>query len=89
MNLVTAILEIEQKGELLILKPVKELHDLDELEIEEAKYELSERMGHSGVSDVYLDLHGVDVLGSHAPLLAMELLKKVRTNGGSMAIGLI
>ena len=36
MIVATAILEIEQEGEMLILKPAIELHDLDELEIEGA-----------------------------------------------------
>jgi virulence-associated protein VagC len=44
MNLTTAILEIVQQGEMLVLKPVGELHDLDELELEGAAHELLERM---------------------------------------------
>jgi len=62
---------------------------LDELEIEEAVDELLERIDHSGVSDVFLDLHGTDVLHSQAPRLAVELWKRVRSHGGSMAICLI
>ena len=89
MNQATAILEIEQEGEMLILKPVIELHDLDEMEIEEAVDELLERMDHSGVMDVFLDLHRTDVLHSQTPRLAVELWERVRSHGGSMAIGLI
>ena len=89
MNQATAILEIEQKGEMLILKPVIELHDLDELEMKEALDDLLERMDHSGVTDVILDLHGTDVPHSEAPRLAVELWRWVRNHGGSMAICLI
>jgi hypothetical protein len=89
MNQAIAILEIEQTGEMLILKPVIELHDLDELEIDGAVGEVVERMDHSGVTDVFLDLHPTDVLHSDAPRLAVELWNRVRNHGGSMAIGLI
>ena len=89
MNQAIAILDIKQKGEMLILKPVIEPHDLDELEIEGAVDELLEHMEHSGVTDVFLDLHGTDVLHSQAPRLAVELWEQVRSHGGSMAIGLI
>jgi hypothetical protein len=73
----------------LILKPVTNLHDLGELELEGAESELLECMDHSGVTDVFLDLHGTDIFHSHAPRLAVELWKQVRSHGGSMAIGLI
>jgi len=89
MNLATAILEMEQDGEMLILKPQNELHDLDQMEIEEAVDELLERMDDSGVTDVLLDLDGIDVLRSQAPRLAVELWERVRSHGGSMAICLI
>jgi anti-anti-sigma regulatory factor len=89
MNQATAILEIEQMGEMLTLKPVIELHDLDELALEGAVNELLERMDHSGVKDVFLDLHGTDVLHSQSPRLAVELWKRVRSHGGSMAVCLI
>jgi hypothetical protein len=89
MSQATAILEIEQKGELLILKPVTDLHDLDEMEIEGAVSELLERMDQSGLTDVLLDLHHTDLLHSQAPRLAVESWKRVRSHGGSMAIGLI
>ena len=89
MNQATGILEIEQEGEMLILKPVIELRDLDEMEIEEAVDELLERMDHSGVTDVFLDLHRTDVLHSQASQLAVELWEQVRRHGGSMAICLI
>jgi hypothetical protein len=88
MNQATTILEIEQRNEVLILKPVTDLHDLGELELEGAVNELLERMDHSMVSDVFLDLHGTDVLHSQSPRLAVELWKRVRGHGGSMAIGL-
>jgi hypothetical protein len=86
MNQATAILEIEQKGEMLIVKPVIELYDLAELEIEGAVDELLEYMDHTGVTD---DLHGTDVTHSQAPRLVVELSRRVRSHGGSMAIGLI
>jgi anti-anti-sigma regulatory factor len=89
MNQATAILEIEQRGDMLILKPEIDLEDLDELEVEDAVNELLERMDHSGMTDVFLDLHGTDVLRSQAPRLAVELWKRVRRHGGGMAIGLI
>jgi anti-anti-sigma regulatory factor len=89
MNQATAILEIEQKDEMLILKPVTDLCNLNELEIEGAANELLERMDHSVVTDVFLDIHGTDVIHSQAPQLAVELWKQVRSHGGSMAIGLI
>jgi hypothetical protein len=89
MNQATAILEIEQEGELLIVKPVIGLHDLDELALEGAANELLERMDHSGLTDVFLDIHGTDVLHSQAPRLALELWQRVRIHGGSMAIGSI
>ena len=85
----TAILEIEQEGDMLILNPGIELHDLDEMEIEEAVDELLERMNHSGMTNVILDLGGIDVLHSQAPRLAVELWKRVRSQGGSVAICLI
>jgi hypothetical protein len=88
MNQATAILEIEQKDEMLILKPVTDLRELDELELEGAVNELLERMGHSGATDVFLNLHGTDVPHSQGPRLAVELWKQVRSHGGSMAIGL-
>ena len=89
MNQATAILEIEQKDQLLILTPVIELHDLDDLALEGAVNELLERIDHSGVTDVFLDLHHTDLLNSQAPWLAVELWKRVRSHGGSMAICLI
>jgi hypothetical protein len=89
MNQATAILEIAQVGEVLLLKPVVELHDLHELELDGAAIDLLERMDHSGVTDVFLDLHRTDVLDPQAPQLAVELWKRVRSHGGSMAIGLI
>jgi anti-anti-sigma regulatory factor len=89
MNQATAILEIEDMGELLVLKPVIDLHDLDEFEIEGAVDELLEHMDYSGVTNVFLDLHGTDVLDSQTPRLAVELWKRVQNHGGSMAIGLI
>jgi hypothetical protein len=88
MNQATTILEIEYEGEILILKPVIKLHDLDELALEGAVNELSERMDHSGVTDVFLDLHGTDILYSQAPRLAVELWKRAWCHGGSMAIRL-
>lgn len=89
MNLATAILEIEQRDEMLILKPVIELHDLADLEIEGAVDELLDHMDHSGIMDVFLDLHGTDVMFSEAPRLAIELWERVRNYGGSMAVRLI
>jgi hypothetical protein len=89
MNQATAILDIEQKDEMLILKPVTDLHDLDDLELEGAANELLERMDHSMVTDVFLDIHDTDVLHSQSPRLAVELWKRVRSHGGSMAIDLI
>ena len=89
MNQATAILEIELKDEMLILKPVTDLHDLGELELEGAVNELLERMDHSAVMDVFLDLHRTDLVDSHAPQLAVESWKRVRRHGGGMAIGLI
>ena len=88
MNQATAIFEIEQMGEILVLEPVIDLRALDELEIEEAVDDLLERMDHSGVTDVFLDLRGIDV-SSQAPRLAVELWRRVRSHGGNMAIGLI
>jgi len=88
MNQATAILEIEQKDEMLILKPVIDFHDLGEFELEGAAIELLERMDHSGLTDVFLDLHHTDVLHSQSPRLVVELWKRVRRHGG-MAIGLI
>ena len=78
MNQATAILEMEQKGKMLILKPVLELYDLDEAEIEGAADELLQHMDDSGVTDVFLDLHDTDVLCSEAPRLAVELWKRVQ-----------
>ena len=89
MHLAKAILAIEQMGEMLILKPAVELDDMDKLEIDGAVDELLERMDHSGVTDVFLDLHGTDFLNSQAPRLSVELWKRVQSHGGSMAIGLI
>ena len=89
MHLATAILEIEQEGEMLILKPLFDLHDFDDSEIDGTVDELLEHMDHSGITDVFLDLHGTDVLHSQAPRLAVELWKRVQSHGGSMAIGLI
>jgi len=89
-NQTTAILEIEQEGEILILKlVVDDLHDLDEWEIDGAVNELLEQMNHSGITDVFLDLYGTDVVHSQALRLAVELWKRVRSHGGSMGIGLI
>ena len=89
MNQATAILEIAQVGAMLVLNPLIALHDLDELELKGAVNELLERMDHSGVTDVFLDLHGTDFLDSQAPRLSVELWKRVRSRGGSMAICLI
>jgi hypothetical protein len=89
MNQATTILDIEQQGELLIVKPVLGLHDLDESALEGAAHELLERLDHSGATDVFLDLHGTEVLHSQAPQLAVELWRRVQSHGGSMAIGLI
>jgi anti-anti-sigma regulatory factor len=89
MNVTTAILEIEQEGEMFILKPVMELHDLDELEMDEAAHELLEHMENSGVADVFLDLHNTHFARSQATQLAFEFCKCVRSQGGSLAIGLI
>jgi hypothetical protein len=88
MNQATTILEVEQKDEMFILKPVTDLHDFDEMEIEGAVNELLERMDHSGMTDVFLDLRRTDLLLSQAPRLAVELWKRVRRHGG-MAIGLL
>jgi len=89
MNVTTAILEIEQEGEMLILKPATELHDLDELEIEGAAQELLEHIERSGIADVFLDLHKTHFIRSQAARLAIQLWKCVRSQGGSLAIGLI
>jgi hypothetical protein len=89
MNQATTILEIGQDGEILLVKPVVKLHDLDELELDWAAHDMLERMDHSGAIDVFLDLHRTDVNDSQAPRLAVELWKQVRSHGGSMAIGLI
>jgi anti-anti-sigma regulatory factor len=89
MNQATTILEIGQENEMLVLEPIVELYDLDELELEGAVHELLERMDHSGVMDVFLDLHRTDVLDSQALRLAVELWKQVRSHGGSLAICLI
>jgi hypothetical protein len=87
MNQATTILEIEQDGEIFVVKPMIDLHD--QLEIEGAANELFERMNHSGLANVFLDLQGTDVVHSQAPWLAVELWNRVRSHGGSMAIGLI
>ena len=89
MNQAIVVFEIAQQGEMLVLKPVTELHDVDELELEGAVNELLERMDHSVVTDVFLDLHHTDVLHSQGPRLAVELWKRVRRHGGGTAIGLI
>ena len=75
MNLVTAILEIEQEGEMLILKPAIELHDLDELKIEGAAHELLEHIETSGVADVFLDLPSRQSL--HGALFEREVDERV------------
>ncbi len=89
MNQATTIIEIEQKDAMLILKPVTDLHDLGELELEGTANELVKRMDHSGLTDVFLDIHGTDVVHSQSPRLAVELWKRVQSHGGGMAIGLI
>ena len=89
MNQATAILDIEQEGELLIVKPVLGFHDLDKLALQGAVNDVLERMDQSGAMDVFLDIRGTDVLHSQAPRLAVELWKRVRYHGGSMAICLI
>jgi hypothetical protein len=89
MNQATTILEIDQKDEILILKPVTDLRDLNELELVGAVIELVERMDHSGLTDVFLDIHQTDVVHSQSPRLAVELWKRVQSHGGGMAIGLI
>ena len=89
MNSATAILEIDQKGQILVVKPVIDVHDLDELELAGAANELLERMDQAEVMDVFLDLYLTDVRHSQVPRLAVELWKQVQSHGGSMAIGLI
>ena len=84
MSLATAILESEREGEVLILKPAADLHDLEAWQIEEAAGELLERMGRTAAKDVVLDLHGTAPL--QAPRLAAELWKRVQGRVGSMAI---
>jgi predicted AAA+ superfamily ATPase len=85
MSLATAILESEREGEVLILKPAADLHDLEEWQIEEAAGELLELMGRTDAKDVVLDLHGTDPF--QAPRLAAELWQRVRGRVGSLAIG--
>ena len=65
MNQATTILDIEQQGELLIVKPVLGLHDLDESALEGTAHELLERLDHSGATEVFLDLHGTDAGPTH------------------------
>jgi hypothetical protein len=89
MSQATIILEIDQKDEILILTPVIDLHDLSELELKGAANEMLERMDHSGLKDVFLDLQRTDVLHSQAPRLAVELWERVHEHGGGMAICLI
>ena len=89
MNQATAILEIEQMGEMFMLKPVIELDDLDQGELEEAVDELLERINHSGVTDAFLDLPRTNALHLQPTRLVVELWKRVRNHGGSMATGLV
>jgi hypothetical protein len=84
MSLATTILESEREGEVLILKPAADLHDLEEGQIEEAAGELLELLGRTDAKDVILDLHGTDPF--QAPRLAAALWQRVRGRVGSMAI---
>jgi hypothetical protein len=84
MSLATAILESQRAGEVLILKPAADLHDLEEWRIEEAAGELLELVGRTDAKDVILDLHGTDPF--QAPRLAAELWQRARGRGGSVAI---
>lgn len=86
MGQVTAILEAERQGEILILKPATELHDLEESEIEEAASELLDLMDQRGGKDMVLDLPGTEAFDSSTIRLSIELWNLVRSHGGSMGV---
>jgi len=86
MGLATAILEAEQQGEILVLKPATALHDLAESQIEEVAGELLDLMDHTDVRDMILDLSGTEAFDSPTIRLSIELWNLAKSHGGSMGI---
>jgi anti-anti-sigma factor len=77
------IFDVEHRGDVLILTP---LRDLRELEFEEIRRELLPLSDDPSVRRVVVDFGRTDYLGSTAVGLLVRLFMKVRQRGGALAL---
>ena len=82
----TTLFEVERYDRTLIISPVRDLSELLYEQIESDSEEILKLLDRNHVDSVIIDLKQTDYYGSTALGFFLRLWKKVRTNGGHMAM---
>jgi anti-anti-sigma factor len=85
MSTTTRLIEVERRGDTLVLTPRKNLRELEYREIEAEGEELLEMANDTAVRNLVADFALTDYFGSSALGLFARLWKRVRARGGRMA----
>jgi stage II sporulation protein AA (anti-sigma F factor antagonist) len=85
MSTTTRVIEVERRGDTLVLTPQKGLRELDYRESEAEREELLRLGDDPAVKNVVVDFARTDCFGSTALGLFARLWKRVRARGGRMA----
>jgi anti-anti-sigma factor len=86
MNTLKEVFEVEREGDTLIVTPAVDLCETEYAEIEEGGKEILELLRRSYGRNLVLDFHRTDYYGSSALGFLVRLWKRVRTQGGKMAL---
>jgi anti-anti-sigma factor len=86
MSTATRMIEVERRGDTLVLTPQQDLRELDFQEIEAEGEELLRLAEDPSVRNVVVDLGRTDYFGSTALGLLAQLHQRVRTRRSRMAL---
>jgi anti-anti-sigma factor len=86
MATTNGVFEVEESGETLIITPQQDLSGLAFEGIEANGKAVLERLGREKFKNVVIDLHKTDYYGSSALGFFLKLWKRVRQQGGHMAL---
>jgi hypothetical protein len=86
MCVTTGVFDVAQEGEVFALRPVADLDDLGDRDVEAAVSDVLELLDRPGVKDVIFDLEGMRPRRSQTLELLARLGRLVRDRGGSLAV---
>ena len=79
----TAMFEIEREGETIIVTPVVNLRELEDVELKARA--VADVLSDLSIKNLVMDFHKTDYIGSSALALFVSLWKMITSRNGSMA----